>query len=430
MTASAATPAIHAGSAASPAAAGKGAGASGSLASVLLYMPLVATTLLAKLSVPPLAAQSLSISYVFIFLPIAIGLAAGCVKLDIRRLSFFLIFIGSIGALQVLRGESFSLTSLLLLGALHFVYVFHLTRGSDSTARALAFFLGLATALALLGIGQYVLQFVIGARHAFPIENLVPGEFVVRGFNMQAPVAYGLGIYRTNGVFFAEPSFFSQFMAIAIIAELLTRNRLLHLALYALALLLSYSGTGLLLLAVCGPLALISRRHWKLLGLALLGLALAVALGGYLELDRLIARIGEFGSVRSSAYARFLGGFHVLDLYLWPHPLKALFGYGAGQFPIHAGGMPVPVAEMTLFKLVFEYGLIGAAMYFAFIGYCLFRSQAPALVCLAVALSLLLNGPFVPFFHGLALSLLVWTGPARAAAGVKPVRGSGAWRHA
>lgn len=428
MTASPATAAIHAGPAA--AAAGKGvrrlAWPRGTLASLLLYMPLVATTLLAKLSVPPFAAQSLSIAYVFIFLPIAIGLAAGCVKLDIRRLSFFLIFIGSIGALQVVRGEPFSLTSLLLLGTLHLVYVFYLTRGSDSTARALAFFLGLSTVLALLGIGQYVLQFVVGAHYAFPIENLVPNEFVLRGFNMQAPVAYGLETYRTNGVFFAEPSFFSQFMAVAIIAELLTSNRLLRLALYALALLLSYSGTGLLLLAVCGPLALISRRNWKPLGLVLLGLVLAVALGGTLELDRLIARVGEFGSVRSSAYARFVGGFQVFDLYLWTHPLKALFGYGAGQFPLYAAGMPVPVAEMTLFKMVFEYGLIGAAMYFAFIVYCLFRSEAPALVCLAVALSLLLNGPFVPFFHGLALSLLVWTAPGRQGAGAKPLRGSGA----
>lgn len=435
MMATTATPAaaaLRTGPPTSAAAAGKGAGrsavaAGGTWASLLLYLPLLATTLLAKLSLPPFAAQSLTIAYVFIFLPIALGLAAGCLRLDIKRLSFFLLFIGAIGALQVLRGEPFSLTSLLLLGALHLGYVFYLARGSDSTARALDFFLGFATVLALLGIAQYGLQFVVGAHYAFPIENLVPKEFVVQGFNMQAPIAWGSGTFRTNGIFFAEPSFFSQFMAIAIIVELLGRSRPLPLALYALALLLTYSGTGLLLLAVCGPLILVTRRHWGLLWLVLGGLLLVAALGSTLELDKLIARIGEFGSVRSSAYARFLNGFQVFDLYLWPHPLKALFGYGAGQFPLYAASMPFPVAEMTLFKMVFEYGLIGAAMYFSFIAYCLFRSKAPAIVCLAVALSLLLNGPFVPFFHGLALSLLVWTGPADNPAGQRP-GAAGPWR--
>lgn len=421
MMATTATPAaspLHSGPPASAPAAGQGAGrssaaeAGGWFVSLLLYLPLLATTLLAKLSLPPLAAQSLTIAYVFIFLPIALGLAAGCLRLDIKRLSFFLLFIGAIGALQVLRGEPFSLTSLLLLGALHLGYVFYLARGGDSTARALDFFLGLAIVLAVLGIVQYALQFVVGAHYAFPIENLVPKEFVVQGFNMQAPIVWGSGTFRTNGIFFAEPSFFSQFMAIAIIVELLGRNRPLPLALYALALLFTYSGTGLVLLAVCGPLILMTRRRGGLIWLVLSGLLLVAALGSTLELDKLIARIGEFGSVRSSAYARFLNGFQVFDLYLWPHPLKALFGHGAGQFPLYAGSMPFPVAEMTLFKMVFEYGLIGAALYFGFIAYCLFRSKAPAIVCLAVALSLLLNGPFVPFFHGLALSLLVWTAPA------------------
>lgn len=411
-----ATPAaVHAHPGAPAAAAGIGARrrewAGISLASGLLYLPLVSTTLLAKLSVPPFAAQSLSIAYVFIFLAIGIGLAFGCLQVDTRRLSFFLIFVGFIGALQVFRGEPFSPASLLLLGSLHLGYVFYLSRGNDSTARALDFFLGLATLLALLGIGQYALQFVIGAHYAFPIENLVPPDFVVRGFNMQAPIAYGLETYRANGIFFAEPSFFSQFMALAIIVELLTSNRLLRVALYALALVLSYSGTGLMLLAVCGPLILMTRRRWGLLWVVLLGLALVLTLYSYLELDRLTARIGEFGSMRSSAYARFLGGFQLFDQYLWPYPLKALFGYGAGQFPLYAAGMTIPAAEMTLFKMVFEYGLIGAAFYFSFIFYCLFRSEAPAIVCLALGLSLLLNGPLVPFFHGLALSLLVWPSP-------------------
>jgi hypothetical protein len=404
--------------------------AEGWLAGLLLYTPLLASTLLAKLSVPPFAAQSLSIAYLFILLALGLGLVLGYLRLDSGRLSFFLLFTGCIGAVQAFRGEPFSLNSMLLLVTLYVAYVFYLPRQGDATPQALRFFLGLATLLALAGIAQYGLQLTVGPRYAFPIENFVPEAFVIQGFNMQAPIAYGETAYRVNGIFFAEPSFFSQFMAVAIVVELLTSNRLLRVALYGLALLLSYSGTGVILLAICGPLILITRRHWGLIWLVVGALLLAVALGSYLDLDKLTGRIGEFGSVRSSAHARFIAGFDVLAKFLWPDPLKALFGYGPGAFPGYAVRMPFPVAEMTLFKMVFEYGLLGAALYFAFIFYCVFRSTAPAIVRLAVGLTLLLNGPFVPFFHGLALSLLVWTskaeeGEARPAAR-KPLLAAGA----
>ena len=403
--------------------------ADGRLASLLLYTPLLATTLLAKLSVPPFAAQSLSIAYLFILLAPVLGLVLGLLRLDSGRLSFFLVFIGCIGAIQVFRGEPFSLNSMLLLVTLFVAYVFYLPRQDDPTASALRFFLGFATLLALAGIAQYGVQLTVGLRYAFPIENFVPEAFLIGGFNMQAPIGYGESAYRVNGIFLAEPSFFSQFMAVAIIAELLTSSRLLRVALYGLALLLSYSGTGLILLVICGPLILITRRHWGLLWLIIGALVLAVALGSYIDLDKLTGRIGEFGAVRSSAHARFIAGFDVLTRFLWHDPLTALFGFGAGAFPGYAMRMPFPVAEMTLFKMLLEYGVLGAALYFAFIFYCVFRSTAPVIVRLAVALTLFLNGPFVPFFHGLALSLLVWTsrpaGDALPPAG-KPLLADGA----
>jgi hypothetical protein len=402
----------------------------GRLAALLLYTPLLATTFLAKLSVPPFAAQSLSIAYLFIVLAIGLGLVLGYLRIEIFRLSFFLLFIGYIGLVQVLHDEPFSPGSMLLLATLYVAYAFYLPERRTSTARALDFFLGLAICLALAGIVQYAVQFAFGQRYAFPIENFVPNAFVVQGFHALAPIAYGETTYRVNGFFFAEPSFFSQFMAVAIVVELLSRNRMPLVALYGLALLLTYSGTGVLLLAICGPLILITRRHAGLLWMSLAGLVLFAALGSYLDLDKLTGRVGEFDSVHSSAYARFLGGFDLFERYLWPEPMKVLFGFGAGQFPDYSIRMPFPVAEMTLFKMIFEYGIIGAAIYFAFVFYCVFRSTAPAIVRLAIALTLLLNGPFVPFFHGLALSLLVWTsntGDAEASRRIpKPITANGA----
>jgi hypothetical protein len=65
---------------------------------------------------------------------------------------------------------------------------------------------------------------------------------------------------------------------------------------------------------------------------------------------------------------------------------------------------------------------VGAAVYFTFIVSCLFSSPLPKLLSLAIALSFLLNGMYVPFSHGLALGLLVLTSlpPNRTVPVVKP----------
>ena len=63
---------------------------------------------------------------------------------------------------------------------------------------------------------------------------------------------------------------------------------------------------------------------------------------------------------------------------------------------------------MALFKIVFEYGLFGAVLYFGFLFGCLSASTAPRLLILAVAITYLLNGMYASFAHGMALGLLLW----------------------
>jgi hypothetical protein len=63
---------------------------------------------------------------------------------------------------------------------------------------------------------------------------------------------------------------------------------------------------------------------------------------------------------------------------------------------------------MALFKIVFEFGLVGAVAYCGFLFACLFYSPAPRLLTLAVGVTYLLSGIYIPFAHGLALSLLLW----------------------
>jgi hypothetical protein len=375
----------------------------------LLATPLIGATFLSKFSFPPFGALGIDISVFLVLAALMVGSVADCVRIDPRRLTLFALMICCLGLMQIFQPGAFSPTSLLLLVAVHLPYVFTVPQSNDGE-RIIKFFIQIATVFALLGIAQYGLQFLVNVRYLFPIENFVPNTFIVQNFNHQAAIAYGSHEYRANGVFLLEPSFFSQMLAVAMVAELCTLGRVSRLAIFGLALLVSYSGTGIIVLAICLPLCLVSQRRWGLLLLGLIGLVAIIVLHEFFHVGRLLARVDEFTSIRSSGYGRFVGGFYLFDRFLWPDPWRTLFGYGAGSFIGHAAHDGI-AGEMALFKIVFEFGLLGAVAYFGFLFACLLYSPAPRLLTLAVGITYLMNGIYIPFAHGLALSLLLWNSP-------------------
>ena len=64
-------------------------------------------------------------------------------------------------------------------------------------------------------------------------------------------------------------------LAVAIVVELCNRSRNSRLLIYLTALVMTYSGTGLVVLAVCLPLLVIQRQRWDLMA----GAGLEVVLG-------------------------------------------------------------------------------------------------------------------------------------------------------
>jgi hypothetical protein len=382
----------------------------------LLVAPLIGATFLSKFGFPPLAALGIGVSIFFLLAVLAAGAVLGGLSIEPRRLALFAAMVGILGLIQIFQPNSFSPSSLLLLICVHLPYIFTIS-GSDDKDRIIRFFLGIVMVFACCGIAQYCLQFFVNPRFLFPIENFTPDSFIVQQFNHQAAMEYGSHEYRANGVFLLEPSFFSQLLAVAIIVELCTFGRLSRIAVYGLALIVSYSGTGLIVLAVCLPLCLVAQRRWGLLVLGLLVLAVIIPLQLHFHANRLLSRIGEFDSNQSSAYMRFVGGFRLFDKFLWEDLWRTLFGYGAGSFVSYSSRVHYyAAAEMALFKIVFEFGLVGAVAYFGFLFGCLYCSSAPRLLILAVGITYFLNGIYVPFAHGLALSLLLWNSvPGRSA---------------
>ena len=383
------------------------------LRALLCIAPLVLISVLSKIGVPPFSTQGIGLTLPLLLLLTGVGVLFGELQLDCTRFVWAGITLAVLGLLQLFKNDVFSSASLALLAAIHVPFVWRLRRPLPDLAVVSNVFVGIAVLAALFSIAQFALQGLIATRWLFPIDNFVPQAFLLQNFNQQAVLAYGSDVLRANGVFMLEPSYLSQLLALALVLELATRQRKLISLLLGAAIVVSYSGTGMMVLAISLPVLIITQRRWDILllgvGAGLVAYVLSQVAADYLHIDNFAGRATEFSYTGSSGFARFVGGFYLFEQFLWDHPLRALFGVGAGMFKEYAALAHVPVAEMPLFKMVMEFGLVGAAVYFAFLIKCLSASSLPGAVALGIGITFLLNGLYVPFSHGIALSLLMWT---------------------
>lgn len=375
----------------------------------MLCTPIACASLLSKFGIPGYASLGIGIAMPLLMLVLAFGMLNDCMRIEPKRLGFYGITLSVLILPQLLQAGTFSLNSLLMLSVLHLPYVLVVRRGDELAPKALTFFLYIARLLACLAIAQYFLQGFVDKAFLYPIDNLIPQEFVVQGFNAQGTISYYSTQIRATGMFMLEPSFLTQFLAVAIVAESVTNRRLWPLGLYAAGILVAHAGTGILILLICMPFVVIIHRRWDLLALGVIGIAAIFAFAEILNLDFITSRANEFDDPNSSGFARFVGGFYMFEQMLWPDFKRAMFGYGAGAFLDYAHMFTIEVADMPMTKMLFEFGLVGALTYFAFIATSLFASPLPRMLSVAIGLTFLLNGMYVPFSHGLALGLLVLT---------------------
>ena len=384
---------------------------------VLQAMPIVAVSFAAKLSLPPLGVLGLGLDVPLIVAATFIGLFSGLLRVHRARLLMYLAMLAWLGGSQLVGGQPFSALSLVLLATLFLPLTLQLrapepealpsARGQPVT-QALDALAGLALFFAACGVLQFVLQPLLGVAVAFPVEHGVPQLFLIQAFNPLIPVSYGETTLKANGVFFLEPSFFSQFVALGLLTELSMRNRLPRVALLVAGLAVSYSGTGLVV-AAAGILGLVVvKGRWDLLLLLALLLLALWLLGEASPLAPLLRRASEFQSTRSSGSARFVAWIDMLQRQWWPEPSRVLFGAGAGSFMPAAALARQPTAEMSFSKMLFEYGVTGALVFFAFLVHAFNSVRAPLAFRLGLCATLLVNGAFVAFPVGIAASVLLW----------------------
>jgi hypothetical protein len=377
-------------------------------AMVVLYTPIIGVTVVSKIAFN-MGGKEILIGIPAIIGATLLGMFSGRLRLEPRRFMLYLGVSAIIVAEQAFAVHAFSDTSLILMLALHLPYIFRL-EGLDDPQLHLDRFINLTWIICLAGIVQYCAQFVIGSRYAFPIEHFMPSSLITHGYNYLNPLRYGSTTYKSNGVVLLEPSFYSQLLAIGFGLEGAGRRRLTRLAGYAAGFVVSFSGTGLIMMAVILPTLMIGYRRYSLLLLLVIGGFTVIAFGESLGLGLFLERSREFESTESSGYQRYVGPFMLFGQYLWGDPQRWLFGLGAGMMTRMTPRPMFNAAETGWAKLILEFGLIGSSAYFYFLYSCVFRSRQPVVLRVSLAAMTLLSGILDSPVHGMILPLLIWMG--------------------
>ncbi len=348
----------------------------GSLACVHL---LVVTLVVFQRFVVP--GTSISIAVPVVFAALVVMAVRGDIVADVTRTALYLAAMAACVLATLLSsvwvGSEPSLNSLLLLSVIYLPCCCRLSPALRAHfTDILGFFLKLMVAAAAACVVQWAAQ--VGGWDFRDLLDLLPPQMLVSpvDFNLSYPLYYGSSIYKSNGVVFLEPSFASQFLALAIIVQLLLGGGRWRLALFGAALLTTLSGTGMLLLGV-GVAVLALRRggRWAV-GVAAATAVVVVAVSATPVGSLLAVRTTESSQQDSSGNARFVAPYNnVLTAVSGDEP-SLLVGRGAGSVTRDTdffNPLGVSANYPVIPKIIGEYGLPAGLVFLAFILTLFFR---------------------------------------------------------
>lgn len=292
------------------------------------------------------------------------------IALNLERMALFLVFAAFAVISNLVSQTDFSVGSLLLVLVLYAPYTLDLKISPETYLKGMRFFTNIMVFAAVLALAEQLIQVTVGARAWPSMDTLLPKSILLPQFVYLQPIRYGSLLMKPNAFFFLEVSFLAQFLALALMVEFLYFGRLWRLILFGLSILLTFAGTGLLLVLLCAPLVIpqLNRRTLLIMsGVALVTLLLALQLGWY---DLISHRFTEYQRADSSSSHRFVAP--VLELARVMRSRNILItGEGAGSIQETLDFTWWPAA-----KLMVEYGLLTTMAFFVYLGVSVFR-QAP-----------------------------------------------------
>ncbi|MGR4865399.1 hypothetical protein [Caulobacter sp. LARHSG274] len=316
-------------------------------------------------------AASLSITLPCLIVSFVALMILGDFRIAPIRLIAYAAFCATAFFSQAMVGRGISWFGMAILFAIYLFFVFEMRVTWGYYLRTVAIFQNLMLIACALLLLQHLWQFTLGANSIFNIEKYIPTQFFYKTYNYIQLINWRSQYIKPNAFIFLEASIASQFLAIALIAETVYFQRLWRLTLYGACLVLTFAGTGLLIVALTAPLLLLklSPRRAILLAVASLVLVAIVAATGWFDL--ISSRFGEFQIAGSSSNSRFIAPFLSLSEAI-REPSVIFKGVGAGN--IKAGQNIVWWAST---KLVVEYGVLTTISFYTLLCISLF-DRAPS----------------------------------------------------
>ncbi len=375
----------------------------------LLILLIISVTFLIKFAIP-FAGSQVFLSFVIITAIAGFGYVTNILKVNAPRLGLYLTCIAALMLTQLYSIHSFSLLSLVMIILVHFPYIFEIRKELSKPGFELIVFRKIMIILAVLGIAQYFLQFIIGAYWAFFLDHIMPPQFIMQNFFGLRQMTYESPYYKPTAFFLLEPSHLSQLLAIGFIIEMIFFRNLKIYGLFLLAIAMTFSGTGLIPLLIMVPFILLYQKKFFIFFAACLFVLSAPLWAYFVGLGTTIDRTDEIFNKGSSGYARFIGPYESIRDYQVPDGIPAvMFGQGAGTLN-DVPEKDYEVATSTWNKIFYEYGVLGTIFYLLFFGYALYFSKKDQFLIATIMITYWLLGEnlFPPTYHGLILALLIW----------------------
>ncbi len=279
---------------------------------------------------------------------------------------FFCIYALFSAGLALASPPQGTMASVFSLGYLLLLYAFIVlrTRPTLGAIETLRIFRGFVVIVAACGILQFLAQFA--GLHLFSFTGFVPERLLLEpAYNVVVPIWYGANVYKANGFFLLEPSFLSQFVAIALVVEFLYFGSAIRMGFFMLALLVAFSGTGFLILGFAVAVASILERRalGRVLLLLIVGGCVAALFGSLLApeyIESVLRRTSELDSNQASGFLRFVSPYiMVMDATADP---RSILGFGPGTAE-RFDSLGYEYGMNALTKILIEYGIPGFGLY-------------------------------------------------------------------
>jgi hypothetical protein len=261
--------------------------------------------------------------------------------------------------------------------------------------------------VACIVIGQQLMQFSVGSTYWPNYEKMVPKSLLIPGYMYIRPYDWDSAFLTPNGFFFLEPSGVSEYLALGVACEIIWFKRPWRLALLAFATIAAMAGTGIVILTLMSPFLwrhLDHKLRKMIVCVGLPVLLLGVAAGAF---SHLTERSGEMSESNSSGHGRLVAPFED-TVKLATDPSYLIVGNGPGSSAKigDLGLSDEAEVQWPSDKMIFEYGLLSAILYYAFMLVMAYRfSPHPVLASVMFIPHMCFGGGFVTTTGVVALVL-------------------------